>query len=106
MNSIVFLPEGKSIPVELNKTILDICLENDVLIGHKCGGVASCTSCTIVIKKGEQYFNQISEEEKFQISGSIYNLKESRLACSTYLIEFPEENVEIEIPCFVEEKDL
>ncbi|MBN1633405.1 MAG: hypothetical protein JW917_04485 [Ignavibacteria bacterium] len=103
---ITFLPERKSIPAEKNKTILDIAFDNDIVIEHTCGGVCSCTSCVILIKKGVEYFNNISEQELYQLKKSEFYSSRARLACNCKIVSDPKENILIEIPPIINKEEL
>ena len=105
MTKILFLPEQIIVPVELNKTILDICLENDILIGHKCGGAASCTSCIIEIDKGQFFLNAVSKEEIVQLSKANNISEKNRIACISYIDKEPDTDIIITIPEYKEPDD-
>ncbi len=97
MSLLIFLPENISARAEINKTILDIALENDIPVEHNCGGTCSCTSCMILLKNNFEFFNDISKEEKEQIDISGLNGEGLRLACMAKLLYIPKTNTEIEI---------
>jgi 2Fe-2S ferredoxin len=105
MSFITFLPENKFVPAEKNKSILDIAIDNDIIIEHICGGICSCTSCLILIKKGYKYFNAISEQELYQLKKSEYYSPKARLACVSKIISEPAENIIIDIPPIIEKED-
>lgn len=96
--NITFLPEGKSVPAELNKSILDLAFDNDIVMEHICGGTGACTSCLILIQNGMKYFNKISEIELYQIKKTVLSGPNARLGCLCKLTSEPNENIIIEIP--------
>ena len=106
MSFITFLPESKTVPAEKYKSILDIAFDNDIILEHICGGVCSCTSCVVLIRKGIENFNTISEEELQQLKKSEYYSPEARLACVSKIVSEPSENIVIEIPPYFEKEEL
>jgi len=95
---ITFLPEGKSVPADLHKSILDLAFDNDIVLEHICGGAGTCTSCIIIIQNGMKYFNEITEAELFQLKKSVLLRPNSRLGCLCKLLKKPNEDIIIEIP--------
>jgi len=106
MAFILFLPEEKKIPAELNKSILDIAFNNDIILEHICGGVCACNSCLIFIHNGIEFFNDVTEQELFNLKKSPLFTKNARLACSAMITKLPEKDIVIEIPVFNNTNDL
>lgn len=97
MSFIYFLPVNKKLRVEKYKTILDLAFENDIVIEHNCGGNCACTACIVKIEKGLKYFNDISENEKYQLKKAKKRKKGYRLACRSYLIKDSDEDIIINL---------
>ncbi len=62
-------------------SILDIALAHDVDIDHACGGVCACSTCHVIVKKGQTGFNEASDAELDRIDEAPGNTPDSRLAC-------------------------
>lgn len=62
-----------------SKTLLHILLEHTDWM-HACGGKGRCTTCKVVIKKGEEHFDSITEAEQKFINLNKLQSNE-RLAC-------------------------
>ncbi len=97
MPFIKFLPGKRKIPVEIHKTILNIALENDIPIEHKCGGICACTSCIIQITTGLENFNEISPHEIYQLKKANKTKRGFRLACMCYIIKDTMEDIIINL---------
>ena len=74
--------------------LVEVCEENDIHLNHNCGEVCACSTCHVYIKKGGQYFPEISDREEDFIDRAINPTLESRLACQCFI---QEENIEIEV---------
>lgn len=86
----IFAPEGKS--------ILDIALENDIELGHDCGGVCACTSCKIDVVEGINNFFKISIEEIERLTEDNKLAENSRLGCQCIISKENNETIIIKIP--------
>ena len=45
-------PEGLTIDLEENETILDACLRNGINLEHACEKACACTTCHVIVKEG------------------------------------------------------
>lgn len=77
---IKFFPTGKEVEINPNKTLLQICIENQIEIKSICKGVPSCAECRIKIKDGDHNVNPPSKTE-LGLIGSSYYLDGRRLSC-------------------------
>lgn len=77
---IKFLPSGVEIPVDPNKTLLQLATENNIKIKSVCGGVASCSECRIKIVEGAHCVPEPSKAE-LNLIGTSYHLDGRRLSC-------------------------
>lgn len=106
---ITFLPMNVTIEVDPAKfpyehnglpgSILDIALGNRVEIDHACGGVCACSTCHVILKKGQETLNDATEEEEDQLEEAPGLKPTSRLACqcvpngtSDVIVEIPQWN--------------
>lgn len=85
MPKIIFqFTNKKSIIVEVpvGTTILDAALNNNIYIPHSCGGNCSCSTCHVVIMKGIETLNNITDEEEEMLEELEEEKTEtSRLSC-------------------------
>jgi 2Fe-2S ferredoxin len=82
---------------EATKTsLLDIALSQGVNLDHACGGVCACSTCHIIVTKGFNSLNPISENEDDQLDEAPGLTTHSRLACQT--IANGSEDLDITIP--------
>ena len=87
------IPYGKT---GLPGSLLDIAMANGVDIDHACGGVAACSTCHVLVKKGLKTCNEALDEELDQIDNAPGATFESRLSCQC--VPNGTEDVEIVIP--------
>jgi len=87
---VIFWPEGKAIPVEEGKTLLEAADMGGIHINNFCGGQGVCGECKVRITKGivEKSTKSISLLNKEEIQQGYV------LACQTPL----KDNLEVEIP--------
>jgi ferredoxin, 2Fe-2S len=98
MQKVIFLPSGSVAYGEKGKTILDIAFENDIVIEHNCGGLCSCTSCRVLIKKGIEFLSAETPEEREILSGEGFSGSDSRLSCRCEIIIESGGEILVEIP--------
>lgn len=105
---ITFLPENRTVEFERGKlsyrdhgrpdSILDVALNMGLALEHSCGGNCACTTCHIVIKKGQELLSEMTDEEADRLDLAADLQLNSRLGCQA-VIEKPGELV-IEIPAW------
>ncbi len=88
---IQFLPEDITISVDpsqlgeaeegLAGSILDIAEKNGVEIDHSCGGVCACSTCHVIVRKGESSCNEATDDEEDMLELAPGLHPHSRLAC-------------------------
>jgi uncharacterized 2Fe-2S/4Fe-4S cluster protein (DUF4445 family) len=80
---VTFLPEGKTIEVKKNISILDAARQAGVLIESPCGGVGTCGKCRVKIKPG--FYKNIKFGKNSHLS-----LKDKKegfvLSCETFIM--------------------
>lgn len=81
MPKVKFLPSGTEVQVPEGKILLDAALDNNVKIDHNCGGNCACATCHVIVEKGYDSLNEMSEDEQDMLD-VVESLSEySRLAC-------------------------
>jgi len=88
---VTFLPSGRTVEVDpaalpyghhgLPGSILDIALHHGIDIEHACGGVCACATCHVLVRKGSESCNEVTDDEEDVISAAPGLRAESRLAC-------------------------
>lgn len=104
--SITFLPLNVKIDVDPSElpysrdgqkgSILEIALGHDIDIDHACGGVAACSTCHVIVRKGIESMATASEDEEDQLDNARGLTPQSRLACQA--VANGTSDVVIEIP--------
>jgi len=104
--TVTFAPHEKTIHVDPSKipysekglpgSLLEIAMGNGIDIEHACGGVAACSTCHVLVKKGLKTCNEPLDEELDQLDNAPGVTFESRLACQC--VPNGTENVEVVIP--------
>ena len=105
---ITFLPANKTIEVgEVIEgdhhegepgSILDWADQRDIEIDHACGGFAACSTCHIIVRKGLESCNEISEAEDDMLDEAPGLTMQSRLACQC--IPDGSQDMVVEIPAW------
>jgi ferredoxin len=80
MHKVKILPQEKEIHVETGSNLRESLIQNGFEIKSPCGGVASCASCIVIVKNGEENLSEISFEEQ-QLLGNVFHLTKERLCC-------------------------
>lgn len=62
-------------------SLLDILLHNGVPVDHACGGVAACSTCHVIVKKGLESCPPAEEAEEDMLDTAPGLTPQSRLAC-------------------------
>lgn len=77
---IKFLPQDIEVPVNPEKTLLQIAQENNIKIKSVCNGTPSCAECRVKIVEGE---NSVPPPGKAELNliGTSYYLDGRRLSC-------------------------
>ena len=103
---ITFLPENRTVEFEHGKlpyqdhgipgSILDVALNFGLHLEHACGGNCACTTCHVVVKKGQELLSAMEDDEADRLDMAADLQLNSRLGCQA-VVEKPGEVV-IEIP--------
>ena len=94
---VTFLPLNISIEVDVGMSILEAALENGVNLDHNCGGVCACTTCHVIVKRGDDSLSEIDDAEDDRLSQAEGLTLHSRLGCQAG-VERGDEDVTVEIP--------
>lgn len=83
---ITFLPQNVQCEYTGHPTILDVALANEVPLNHSCGGMGSCTTCRIIVKKGLDTLESRNELEREHAHARDFKENE-RLSCQTLAVD-------------------
>jgi 2Fe-2S ferredoxin len=81
MPKVRFLPMDIEVEVAEGTAVLDAALNNNIQIDHNCGGNCACSTCHIIVEKGFETLNTISEDETDMLDEAEGLTEQSRLAC-------------------------
>ncbi|MFQ5498935.1 MAG: 2Fe-2S iron-sulfur cluster-binding protein [Candidatus Zixiibacteriota bacterium] len=95
MPKILFLPQDVEIDVEEGAVILDAALDNNIRIDHNCGGNCACSTCHVILEKGFESLEPMTEDEEDMLDEADDLTETSRLACqcrikSDLVVRIPE----------------
>jgi 2Fe-2S ferredoxin len=97
--------DGKTVEYEKGKlpyhehgkpeSILDVCLNFGLHLEHACGGNNACTTCHVIVAKGQMVnLSEMDDDEFDRVQMAPGLTLESRLGCQCVV----EGDVEVEIP--------
>lgn len=87
------LPLGRD---GLPGSLLDVLLHNGVKVDHACGGVVSCSTCHVIVRKGLSTCNAADEAEEDMLDTAPGLTPQSRLACQA--VPDGTQDILVEIP--------
>jgi 2Fe-2S ferredoxin len=103
---VTFLPQNRTVEFDLDRlpfhehgkphSLLDVALNHELHLEHACGGNCACTTCHVVIRKGEELLSPMQEDEADKLDTAADLTLHSRLGCQCQIIA-PGEIV-LEIP--------
>ena len=77
-------------------SLLDILLHNGVRLDHACGGICSCSTCHVIVRRGLRSCNPATEAEEDMLDTAPGLTGQSRLACQC--VPDGSEELEVEVP--------
>ena len=105
MVRVVFQPEGRFADFEKGKlpyahhgkpeSILDVAENFDIFLDHACGGNCACTTCHVVVHKGEELLSEMDDDEADRLDMAAGLTLHSRLGCQAVITKPGELVVEI-----------
>lgn len=106
MPKVTFIKDGKSTTVEfehgkleyqhhgLPESFLDVAMNLGIPLEHACGGSCACTTCHLIIRKGEANLSEMDDKEADRLDTAWDLTTSSRLGCQAVITgdvvaEFP-----------------
>jgi 2Fe-2S ferredoxin len=75
-------------------SLLDVCLNFGIHLEHACGGNCACTTCHVIVTKGESNLSEADDDELDRLDMAAGLTRRSRLGCQCVITG----DVEFEIP--------
>ena len=104
MPKVTFLPMNVTVEFERLRlpyrfhgrpaSILDVALNFGVALEHSCGGHCGCTTCHVIVRKGERNLSPMDDSEADRVDMADGRTLHSRLACQAVV----KGDVTVEIP--------
>ena len=79
----------------LEGSILDAALNLGIDLDHACGGSCACTTCHVVVKRGEELPSEMQDDESDKLDTAADLTLHSRLGCQARIVKPGELVVEI-----------
>lgn len=102
---VTFLPENRAVEFVLDAlpylehgkpaSILDVALNFGIGLDHACGGHCACTTCHVVIRKGQEHLSEMDDAEADKLDEAADLQLHSRLGCQCQIVSPGEIVVEI-----------
>ncbi len=106
MPKVTFIRDGKATVVEfehgkleyqhhgLPESFLDLAMNRGIPLEHACGGSCACTTCHLIIRKGEENLSEMDDKEADRLDTAWDLTRSSRLGCQAIITgdvvaEFP-----------------
>ena len=97
MPKVTFLPWNVTCEGRIGDSILDVAIDNEIPLQHNCGGNCACSTCHVIIVKGEEDLPEGTDEEYDQLDEAEGLTIHSRLGCQCKLLG-ANQSVVVEIP--------
>ena len=75
-------PSGEVLELNGEETLLNQLKKAGKKIKSSCGGCATCSDCTIIVKSGEMNLTSQTFEE-LRLLGNVFHITKERLSCQT-----------------------
>jgi 2Fe-2S ferredoxin len=102
---VTFLPGNESVEFEHGslpyqehgkpQSLLDVALNFGIHLEHACGGNCACTTCHVVVRKGQKLLSELEDDEADKLDMAADLQLNSRLGCQACIIKPGEIVVEI-----------
>ena len=102
---VTFLPGDQSVEYEHGdlgyqehgkpESLLDVAINFGIHLEHACGGNCACTTCHVVVRRGQELLSEIDEEEADRLDMAADLQLNSRLGCQAQIVKPGEIVVEI-----------
>ena len=79
-DTIVFLPSEQEVEINGYESVLEAALAAKVELDHECGGMATCGTCRVFVRKGLEKLEPRNEVEQ-EIADDRGFTPEERLCC-------------------------
>ena len=104
---VTFLPAGETFEFDKGKlpykghgkpeSLLDIAMNFGFHLEHACGGSCACTTCHVVVKKGDENLSEMDDDELDRVEQAADYQLHSRLGCQAVVkgdvtVDIPEWN--------------
>jgi 2Fe-2S ferredoxin len=86
MAKVTFLPENRSLIGDIQDSILQTALDNDLAMDHNCGGNCACTTCAVAVSVGHCHLSPMSSEERDRLEENDRLLPDVRLGCQSRIV--------------------
>ena len=96
MATVTFMPMGITCEALVGESILDVALAHGVDLQHNCGGVCACSTCHVIVKKGEEALPEMEDDEADQLDEAEGLTLASRLGCQAKILT--EADLLVEVP--------
>ncbi len=104
MHRVTFLPANVTVEFEPGSlpygehgrrgSILDVALHFGIPLEHACGGHCACTTCHVIVRRGDNQLSPMEDEEADRLEQAAGLTLHSRLACQSVVLG----DVVVEIP--------
>ena len=101
---VTFLPENVTVEFESGKlpfgdhgkpeSLLDVAMHFGLHIEHACGGSCACTTCHVIVRKGDENLSEAEDDELDRVEQAAALTIHSRLGCQCVV----KGDVTVEIP--------
>ena len=108
MVRVTFLPQGKTVEFEFDTmpyeghgepmSFLDVAENYGIFLDHACGGNCACTTCHVVVQKGEELLSEMDDDEADRLDMAADLQLNSRLGCQAVITK--PGKVVVEIPAW------
>src|SRR6476660_2392445 len=85
---LVEFAEDGVVQVAEDQSILDASLSSGIPHFHVCGGKAKCSTCRVLVMKGEEWLSPPTQKESF-LKNQMHFPSNVRLACQTHVTGGP-----------------